>query len=851
MKYLSKVVAFMLAIGMVLSMGSFAAVSAEYTDIDTAENPDSLKLLSALNVMNGYTDGTVRPEGQITRAEVAKMIYVIKMGGKDDGAAYYKGVNTSLTDINGHWAEGYVKYCYSTGIIAGRDDNRFDPDANVTGVELAKMLLVVQGYNASKVGLVGAGWSNKVVELAAENEYFKGYNTLLNGASTREGAATIMANALDATIVTWSEDSNAYIKYDANRDTKKISEKYFGLKKYEGVVTGAGEAAMVAGDGGDGIITVDVEKIDGDLLNGNVKTDFEYDLDVSELLGQYVVVTAGSNKEVYGIYASSSKNTVVNTAMGSIELVLNENNGNAFEGKIKINGKQYKVNANASIYVGEVKQNNTVARFFSEDEIFDAATVRFIDNTGDGKFDVVSIIPVLGIYEVTAVTKTTFTAGSTYAYDDDDVETSTTFKKGDYVVKTMNYFTDAVKFELATVVEGKITAITRETNGDIVELDNSKELKIYNSANSPIAAVGSNCGASESRTIGSTQKFVTVNNISYYNEIVSNADSSELAFVTETGLLITGSTYNVKLLFSTGKTSVVEAKLKAGTTIGQYQNELVSYEVNGDGEYEIEIVSAENIPDGYNDATTISAGYDADNKRVAGKIIDANAVVFVKYVNDDGDDKYTVITGSDLLDFSNNFVARGIALSTNSGVKAATVITLVSGNNMPGAKSGNGLAIVTGAASLVKIENTRYYKLPVWTLDGSAIIYVTTATYSSKNLVKGKAFTYTLDATSDYDIARDVDLLDKFGAIYYINDDTAAINEYDGSDVTLKIASDVQVLNVETTSSKITGVNSSEIYEAGSYRQSGADNYYNNAYYMVDGDEIVYVVVDVNGEWKF
>ena len=51
----------------------------------------------------------------------------------------YVGMNTGLTDVKGHWAESYINYCYSLGIIAGRGNGKFDPAATVTGNEAAKM----------------------------------------------------------------------------------------------------------------------------------------------------------------------------------------------------------------------------------------------------------------------------------------------------------------------------------------------------------------------------------------------------------------------------------------------------------------------------------------------------------------------------------------------------------------------------------------------------------------------------------------------------------------------------------------------------------------------------------------
>ena len=80
---------------------------------------------------------------------MAKMIYVLRTGKSD--ASAYNDDKTSFTDIGSHWARGYIKYCQSLGIIAGKSSTIFAPNATVTAQEAAKMLLVTLGYDAEKL----------------------------------------------------------------------------------------------------------------------------------------------------------------------------------------------------------------------------------------------------------------------------------------------------------------------------------------------------------------------------------------------------------------------------------------------------------------------------------------------------------------------------------------------------------------------------------------------------------------------------------------------------------------------------------------------------------------------------
>ena len=168
-------------------------------------------MLSALGVINGYTDGSFKPDATITRAEAAKMIYTIWNGGNDDASAFeWKSVFNDV--YSGHWAEGYINFCYTNGIINGTSATTFAPEESVTGTQLAKMLLICMGYQADKSGLEGTGYSQRTNALATQNGLYVDVASSVSNAMPRQYAAQIMYNALKADTVKWSTDSNAYEK---------------------------------------------------------------------------------------------------------------------------------------------------------------------------------------------------------------------------------------------------------------------------------------------------------------------------------------------------------------------------------------------------------------------------------------------------------------------------------------------------------------------------------------------------------------------------------------------------------------------------------------------------------------
>lgn len=203
MSTLKRVLALSLALMLALSLAVFATDYKDQEEIDPICD-ESIDMLVALNVLNkdGYGDGTFRPSATITRAQAAKMIYVICNGGVDDGASVYIGANTFQDVANGSWYAGYVEYCYAVGIIAGRGNDKttgkpvFDPEASITGYELAKMLLVTAEYNPVAEQYTGENWTQNVLKHARTSGLLDNYSVVMSAAAPRQWAAVMMSNLI-------------------------------------------------------------------------------------------------------------------------------------------------------------------------------------------------------------------------------------------------------------------------------------------------------------------------------------------------------------------------------------------------------------------------------------------------------------------------------------------------------------------------------------------------------------------------------------------------------------------------------------------------------------------------------
>ena len=104
-----------------------------YSDVpDTAWYSTAVSTLSKMGVISGYPDGTFRPNAPITRAEFAAMI------ARFDETA--KSADTPFTDISGHWAENAIGKAYGNGWVEGSSKTVFCPESNLTRAETATLL---------------------------------------------------------------------------------------------------------------------------------------------------------------------------------------------------------------------------------------------------------------------------------------------------------------------------------------------------------------------------------------------------------------------------------------------------------------------------------------------------------------------------------------------------------------------------------------------------------------------------------------------------------------------------------------------------------------------------------------
>ena len=237
---MKKLLAMVLALVMTLSL----AVSASAVKADEKINEDYAEAVAVLNgmgVFKGYEDGSFKPENNITRAEVATIIYRIYTAdvAKNDKSGLYASYN-KFTDMAGAgWAAGYIGYCSNAELVKGYPNGTFQPSGNITGYEVLAMILRAVGYDKNGE-FTGADWALNVAKYAEQLHILDNVakTTNLGAPATRELVSEILFRAINVPMVTYTAAFGYQnVGLNGDKDGKlfqnnvTLGKKNFDLKK--------------------------------------------------------------------------------------------------------------------------------------------------------------------------------------------------------------------------------------------------------------------------------------------------------------------------------------------------------------------------------------------------------------------------------------------------------------------------------------------------------------------------------------------------------------------------------------------------------------------------------------------
>ena len=188
-----------LVLALVMSMSLVTISNAAFKDADKIDYKEAVDVMNAVGVFIGDEKGNFNAKENLTREQAAKIIAYLELG---DKAADALVGGATFTDVaSTRWSAGFVGYCAQAGVVAGVGDGKFDPAGQLTALQFGKMLLVELGYDAKAAGMVGADWAINTSKLMAKAELMDGIEGSVNQVITREKAAKMCLNALEAPTV--------------------------------------------------------------------------------------------------------------------------------------------------------------------------------------------------------------------------------------------------------------------------------------------------------------------------------------------------------------------------------------------------------------------------------------------------------------------------------------------------------------------------------------------------------------------------------------------------------------------------------------------------------------------------
>ena len=874
---------------------------AAFSDQSKIKNTEAVDMCTALNIIGGYPDGSFKPEGNITRAEVTKMICVALNGGKEPNV----GTNATptfsdvRTNANSAWAEGYIESCYAQGIVSGVGGGKFAPAGNVTATQMAKMLLVALGYNADNEGFTGNAWATNVNVRASQKGLYEDLENIdVNAALTRDNAAQMIWNALNAYEVEYKTtlitDSKGQLTSQITVQDKLVQgtegfvkitllEDKYESYTYTGILT---KVEWIDTDK-EYKYTIGTDTTDRETQKPIKAPTFQSATDFSDLFGMNVKVVYNENKKtndikVFGIVPKDSK--VLATGILD-DLEYSDSN------YIKIDGTKYKTDDDAigSNSLKAIAQNTATKNnvFYTTDDTTNPKayvkgdlntgklgkysptyTMRAIDNDNDNKVDLIVYLPVYA-GEVTSVgTKQISvkylgaTSAVPFKFEDDNIYKDVA--KDDYVLVTANTYTAYDENTVAKMdsISGKVTG----TRTDKVQID-GKWYTNYSDTNF---------------RLDGTYTFYVAGSSVFYADQKGAASLTDVLYLDKYN--DSGITTQAKVYFYDGTTATIDigdiyqadddTKITGDALTTDNLRGLYTYSKNGN-EYDLTKIGTfgsgkdlqENLL-GYKAQTSVSKITKATDN-VAGKLNGSmafadDAVVFLRYMDGKTDDnngtaKVKVISGSVAKNYNTDIAADGgyALYDTVNGTDKVIVAFVNATVDLPNAKGVNGnYGYVVDKPFETKIDGDKVIGYTIWNGKENVTVYDKDNSAKAK---KGDVITFDDLGGTNVDnvkVAENGSFKLTTAAVDGIDGNTFTVKTTSGQDVvttTYIITDDTTVLYVD--SEDVSGIEKGSLQTAADNTTTGGKT--PNIKFVIDekdGDSDNYkldlLVIEVNNEWK-
>lgn len=530
----------------------------------------SLALCSSLGIITGYEDGSVKPDSNVTRAEMASI--VLRMLAIDSHSQY----QNAFKDVtSAHWAANQIQTAMEQKIISGMGDGTFVPDGEVTYAQVLVMLVNALNYNYEAEA--AGGWTSGYLQQADILDITKSVQGAVEVPSTRGEVIKMVYNSLlaDYKEITGYENGNP--KYEAKRT---LAEAKFDVIEAKGVLKGTAKTDITG---------TDIQENQIEILKDGDDNAEVYDcilIGLEDYLAQKITYYYRENKgrmpEVLAVSNETAKSdTYEITDVTDIEKV---EGFDTDEGKIKLSGvgKAKDCKGATIVYNGKTVTDSEKASLGEGiNDLLkpELGTVKLVKSTkNSSSYDIVFV----DSYETVVVSSagaesltgkisdaTADDIGATKAYSlklDDSVDRVITVKKGDSEARLRNLKKDdvaSIKRSLDnTVVDIVVTgeSIVGSASGVTKKLDNTKAT--INGEKYDVANIAVNDLRAGAQSTFYLDMFGRV-------AFIESAGNGQLQSGEKYGWLMdayeseNGDDYVVKIMTSDGK----EAELTTGTSL--------------------------------------------------------------------------------------------------------------------------------------------------------------------------------------------------------------------------------------------------------------------------------------------
>lgn len=206
-----------------------------------SKEPSDLNITDHFAYVIGYPDGTVRPDGNVTRAEVATIFFRML---KDDAREKYWKTDNRYSDVKStDWYNNAISTLSNMGIIDGYPDGTFRPNAGITRAEFAKIAVSffkdnVRETIGDRFSDIHGKWYTEYVNLANELAIVNGYpdgTFRPDNKIIRAESMTIVNNTLRRTpckegllpvsvMITWPDNAASAWYYEAVQEATNSHE---------------------------------------------------------------------------------------------------------------------------------------------------------------------------------------------------------------------------------------------------------------------------------------------------------------------------------------------------------------------------------------------------------------------------------------------------------------------------------------------------------------------------------------------------------------------------------------------------------------------------------------------------